>query len=138
FNGGRGSPKFREHSLILIRECWRVLERFGLVLQFPETGEADEQTVSFGEDVWDKVQEQYGRYVPGVGEEQYIEWISVKQRDTVVALVLDGLRRYGLMDGAKVICSEPDPDDWQRDRDVVLWPPKGAAEPGAAPGRGGR
>jgi hypothetical protein len=106
-----------------------VLERFCLVIQSPWTDGPDEQMEAFEESVWDKVQAQYGRYVPGVGEEQYMEWVSVKHRDTVVALVLDGLCRYKLMDRVKVVCSEPDPDDWQRDRNVTVWPTGGAAEP---------
>src|SRR5258708_7320757 len=87
---------------------------------------------AFDERVWDKVGEQYERHVPNVGEERAIEWISVEHRDTVVALVLEGLRRYELLDRVKVICSEPDPDNWQRDRDVTVWPQGGAGEPAAA------
>jgi hypothetical protein len=106
-----------------------ALERFCLVLQYPDTDGPDEQLEGFEETVWDKVLEQYGRSLPGVGEVQYIEWVSVKHRDAVVALILDGIRRYGLTDRVKVICSEPDLYDWQRDRDVTVWPQEGAAEP---------
>jgi hypothetical protein len=104
-----------------------VLERFRLVIQSPETDGPDEQMNAFGVSVWDKVEEQYGRYVPGVEGEQCIEWISVKDRDTVVALILDGLHRYRLTDRVKIICSEPDPDNWQRDRDITVWPQEGTA-----------
>jgi hypothetical protein len=103
-----------------------VLERFSLV-QCCDTCEPDEQLDAFDEQVWDKVGEHYGRHAPNVGDERVIERISVAHRDTVIALVLDGLRRYGLMDRVKVICSEPDPDDWHRDRDVTVWPREGDA-----------
>jgi hypothetical protein len=90
-----------------------VLERLCLVLQHPLTDEPDEQMKAFQQKVWGMVQEHYGRFVAGWGEdEQVIEAVSSKHRDTAIALVLDGLRRYGLIDRAKVICTEPDPNDW--------------------------
>jgi hypothetical protein len=114
-----------------------VLERFSLVIQCDETGAPDEQVEAFFEGVWDKVAEQYGRHVAGVGWGDSIEWISVKHREAVVALVLDGLRRYGLMDDRiTVIRCEHDPDDWQRDRALTVWPQGFAADPAAATDRG--
>jgi hypothetical protein len=91
-------------------------------MKYLEATGADEQIEAFEDNIWDKVQEQYGRLLPGVEDEQFIEWVSVKERDTVVALILEGLRRYGLMDRVKVICNGPDRDDWQRDHDVPVWP----------------
>jgi len=99
-----------------------VLERLNLVLQSLDTGEMYDME-PFGDNVWDKVSEEYGRNILiGVGEEQYMERISVDDRDTVVTLIVDGLRKYGAMDRVKVMLSEPDPNDWQRDRDVTIWP----------------
>jgi hypothetical protein len=113
-----------------------ALERFCLVMQYLDTEELDEQMEGFYDNIWDKVEEQYGRYRHGVEKERYIEWISVNHRDAVVALVLDGLRRHELKDRVTIIRSAPDPNDWQRDRDVTLWPQKGAAEQNTAPDRG--
>jgi hypothetical protein len=103
-----------------------VLEIFSLV-QCCDTCEPDEQRDAFDEQVWNKVGDQYGRHTRNVGDERVIERIWVAHRDTVIALVLDGLRRYGLMDRVKVICSEPDPNDWHRDRDITVWPREGSA-----------
>jgi hypothetical protein len=114
----------------------KVLERFSLVLQDNGTDATEEPLEAFFEGVWDKVAGQYGRYVEGVGADECIEWIAVKHWDTVVALVLDGLRRYGLMDRYTVIRSEPDPADWQRDRNITVWPQGGAAGPPALADRG--
>jgi hypothetical protein len=101
----------------------KSLERFSLIVQYADMDELDKQLDGFDEHVWDKVGEQYGRFVvPNLGDERVIEWISVEHRDTVVKLVLDGLRRYELMDRVKVLCSVPDPDDWQRNRDFTVWP----------------
>jgi hypothetical protein len=71
------------------------MESFNLVIRYRCRDAFDEQMEAFEDDVWDRVREQFGRQIEGVGEEQYIEWISAEHRDTVVALVLDGLRRYG-------------------------------------------
>jgi hypothetical protein len=90
---------------------------------------------AFWDDVWDKLEEQYGRIPIEAGGGPLIDEILVKHRETVIAVALDGLRRHGLLDRVKVICGEPDPDDWQRDRDVTVWPPGGAAEPAAGAGR---
>jgi hypothetical protein len=110
----------------------RVLGRFSLVYQCPSMGEdePDEQMDGFDE-LWDKVGDQYGRHAQNVGDDRVIEWISDEHRETVVALVLEGLRRFELTDRVKVSCGRPAPDDWQRDRDVAIWPPAGAPEPGA-------
>ncbi len=99
----------------------RMLERFCLVALFPDTNVYDEPLEGF-DDLWGEIGEEYGRHAPNVGHEQVIEWIPVEHRETVVALVLDGLRRYGLMDRIKVSYSVPDPDDWQRDREITVWP----------------
>jgi hypothetical protein len=106
-----------------------ALEHFCLVMQHLDTEEVDEQMDGFYENIWDKVDQQYGGYMDGIGEEHYIEWISVNHRDAVVAFILDGLCRYELTDQVTIICSAPDPKDWQRDRDVTIWPQKAAAEP---------
>jgi hypothetical protein len=114
-----------------------VFERFCLVVRRPDTDDLDERTYdAFEDSVWYKLLEEYGRPLHSVIEfkpdvngiilEEYIDnnidWIAVKHRDSAIALVLDGLCRYGLMDRVKLICNEPDPDDWQRDRDVTVWP----------------
>jgi hypothetical protein len=57
-----------------------------------------------------------------LGDERVVEWISVEHQETVVELILERLRHYKLMDRVKVICSVPDSDDWQRNRDVSVWP----------------
>jgi hypothetical protein len=106
-----------------------VFERFSLVIQFPESDDLDEQMRAFDDRVWDQLGERYGRRGPAVADQSSIEWIPVKHRDTVVALVRDGLRRYRLTERVKLIYREPDPHDWQRDRDITIWPPGGAAEP---------
>jgi hypothetical protein len=113
-----------------------VFERFSLVVQYPNTDDPDEQMTAFEDRVWDTLRDLYGRRGPVVGDESSIEWICVKHLDTLVALVRDGLRRYGLTDRVKLIYREPDPNDWQRDRDIAIWPPGDAAEPAAATGRG--
>ncbi|HEY1378057.1 MAG TPA: hypothetical protein VGF55_14750 [Gemmataceae bacterium] len=107
------------------------------MFQCPDTGVPSEQMDGF-DDLWDKVGEQYGRHAENVGDERVIEWIPVEHRETVVALVLEGLRRHELMDRVKVMCSLPAQDDWQRNQDVAVWPQEGAAGPGAAAARGGR
>jgi hypothetical protein len=109
-----------------------ALERFHLVMQLLDEREIDEQMDGYYDNIWDKVEEQYGRCRHGIEQERYIEWIPVKHRDAVVALVLEGLRRYELRDRVRIICSAPDPSDWQRDRDVMVWPQQGAAEEKAA------
>jgi hypothetical protein len=55
-----------------------------------------------------------------------------EQMDAFEETVWDGLRRYRLMDRVKVICTEPDPDNWQRNRDVTVWPQGDATELTAA------
>ncbi len=107
----------------------KVMERFSLVVQYTEASGDDGRWDDFDEGVWEKVGEHYGRHAPNVENERVIEGIAVEQREAVVARVLDGLRRCELMDRVKVIYSAPDPDDWQRDRDVTVWPQGGAAEP---------
>jgi hypothetical protein len=83
----------------------------------------------FEDGVWDKVRQEYGRCEDGLGCPYLdIEWVLVKYRDSVVAQVLDGLRRYRLTDRVKLICSEPDPNDWQRDRAIAIWPQGDAGE----------
>jgi hypothetical protein len=109
-----------------------VFERFSLVVRYPDSDESDEQMNAFEDGVWDKARELYGRRGPVVGDQSSIEWISVEHRDTVVAFVRDGLRRYGLSDQVKLIHREPDPHDWQRDREIAIEPPGGAAKPAAA------
>jgi hypothetical protein len=105
----------------------RVLERFCLTIQEPETDDYDPQMNEFEKTVWDKVRQKYGRFEMALGNSYFdIEWVSVMHRDSVVAQVLDGLRRSGLIDRVKLICSEPDPNDWQRDRHIAVWPPEGA------------
>src|SRR5262249_4726562 len=111
-----------------------VLERICVVIQDLQPDDYDERREAFDDQVWDKVAEQYGRHVPNVGDEQVIEGISVESRATVLALVLDGLSRYELMNQVKVICSEPDPEDWQRDRDGTVWPQVDAAAQGTSLG----
>jgi hypothetical protein len=111
-----------------------VFERFSLVLRYAETDDPDEQMKAFDNRVWDQLGARYGRRGPAVADQSSIEWIPVKHRDTVVAFVRDGLRRYGLTERVKLIYREPDPHDWQRDRDITLWPLGGAAEPAAADG----
>jgi hypothetical protein len=110
----------------------QVLERFCLSVRWPEADVPDEQIEGFWEGVWDKVEDAYGRCVVGAAD-PCIEGISVKHRAAVLAQVLDGLRQYGLTDRVKLIGSEPDPADWQRDRDVAISPPSAAAESAAAP-----
>ena len=100
----------------------KVFERFSLVVQYTEASGADDLLDDFDERVWETVGEQYGRHTPKVENERIIEGIAVEQREAVVAQVLDGVRHCGLMDRIKVIDSAPDPDDWQRDRDVTIWP----------------
>jgi hypothetical protein len=107
----------------------KVLETFSLVVQYPDADEPDEQLDGFDEHVWDRVAEQYGRPADNVGDERVIEGISVEYRDTVVAVVLEGLGRYELMGRVKVLCSVPDPADWQRNLDVTVWPQGDASEP---------
>jgi hypothetical protein len=102
-----------------------VFERFSLVIRYAETDEPDEQMKAFEDRVWDPLLERYGRPGPVVADQSSIEWIPVKHRDTVVGLVRDGLGRYGLSERVKLIYSEPDPHDWQRDRDITIWPPGG-------------
>lgn len=114
----------------------KVLKTFSLVVQYPDVDEPDEQLDGFDEHVWDRVGEQYGRHADNVGYERVIEGISVEYRDTVVAVVLEGLRRYDLLGRVKVICSVADPDDWQRNRDATLWPQGDTAELPAAADRG--
>jgi hypothetical protein len=98
-----------------------MLERFCLVAVYPDTDVFHEPFEGF-DDLWEEIGEGYGRHAPDVGGERVIEYISVDHRETVVGLVLEGLRRYGLMDRIKLICSVPDPNDWHRNRDVIVWP----------------
>ena len=115
----RGLPGI---STVQIPPCPRVLERFCLVAVYPDTDVFDEPLEAF-DDLWEEVGEKYGRHAwPNVGDERVIEWTSLNQREALVNLLLEGLRRYGLMDRIKLICSVPDPDNWQRDRDIVVWP----------------
>jgi len=111
-----------------------VLERFCLTMQEPETDDpdqnrdtdnSDQQMKVFKESVWYKVRKEFGRYEVefGMGTSNLdIESISVRHWDLVVRQALDGLNRFGLRDRVKLICSEPDPDDWQRDRHFTVWP----------------
>jgi hypothetical protein len=82
----------------------------------------DDQLDAFQDEVWDKVQDEYGRWAESVGNEDVIEWIAIKDRPAVLALVLDGLHGHGLTDRITLIRSEPDPHDWQRDRDFTVLP----------------
>jgi hypothetical protein len=108
----------------------RVLERFCLTIKESETDESDPQTEGFEESVWDKLRQEYGRYEDGLGcADLDIEWIAVKHRDLVVAQALDGLRRYALTDRVQLVAHAPDPNDWQRDRAIAVWPQGDAAEP---------
>jgi hypothetical protein len=105
----------------------QVFEAFRLIVRFPGIRDSDEQIEAFEDEVWEKLENEYGRWVCGqvaeVGYERHLEWVSVKQRDFVLRLVLDGLSCHGLAERAMVICSEPDPHDWQRDRNLTVWPP---------------
>jgi hypothetical protein len=105
-----------------------LLDRFSLVLRYPETDAIDEQVEAFEKRVWDHLAELYGTRGPNDGDGPSLEGVSVKHRTTVVAHVLDGLRWCGLTDQVKLICRQPDPKDWQRDRDVTLWPPEDQAD----------
>jgi hypothetical protein len=98
------------------------LERFSLIAQDPEIEELHETISCFFENVWDKTLTQYGRDIGGFNAERFIEWISIKDRDEVVSIVLDGLSRYGLQAQVRVRCSRPDVNDWQRDCDMPISP----------------
>jgi hypothetical protein len=49
--------------------------------------------------------------------------------------VLDLLHQGGFADRATVIRSQPDPQDWHRDQDIVVWPTDTLSQaPGTEPG----
>jgi hypothetical protein len=58
----------------------RVLARFSLVVQYPDTDEPNERLDGFDEHVWAKLGEQYERHAPNVGDERVIEWISIEHQ----------------------------------------------------------
>jgi hypothetical protein len=106
-----------------------VMRRFCLTIQHPEADEPGPRWWEFDELVLDKMRDEYGQFEHGFGNSYLdIEWISVEHRASVVAKIVGGLRQYGFIDRAQLICSEPDPDDWHHDREFVLWPRNRAAE----------
>jgi hypothetical protein len=116
----------------------RVFERFCLILRDLGRDAPDEQQVEgFVKSVWDKVRDEYGRHMGigdlcvdmGIGDDLYIDGITVGHRSAVLARVIGGLHWYKLADQVELICSEPDPNDWQRDRNVAVWPPSDTANP---------
>jgi len=96
-----------------------ALQRFRIVLQGPDTDIPDDPMIAFDTEVWDQLVQLYGRQTPNVGDEMCMESL-LKDRDAIVSTLLDGLRRYQLLERCRLICSEPDPTDWQRDRDQVI------------------
>lgn len=102
----------------------RVSDHFSLILQYSNPDVPNELPDGFDEHVWRPVGERYGRLAPNFGDERVIEWIPVVHREAVVAQVLEGLRRHGLTSRVKVLCSVPAAGDWQRNHDVVVWPPE--------------
>jgi len=103
-----------------------VMDRFCLVLRYRDTSWPNEQVEAFTEDVWQKGAEKFGVELPGLNGDQFIEGISVTNRNTVLAIVLSGLRQYQLTDRLRLFYREPDPGDWQRSRDVPVSPWKAA------------
>jgi tetratricopeptide (TPR) repeat protein len=100
-----------------------------LAVRFPGVEYPDEQIAAFDDDVWDMLQRDGYGHTPIFGRvhehcyaECQLEGVSVERWDTLLAAVLDGLRRHGLVNRAEVIRIEPDPGDWHRDRDRIVWP----------------
>lgn len=106
------------------------VQRFVLVLQIRwEDDHEEEEIEAFESQVWDKVAEQYGGTIRCDSGEELTAGIAVEHSATVLSLVLEGIKQYKLMDRVKLIWSVPDPEDWHRDRDVIVWPLDGCTEP---------
>ena len=118
----------------------QALATICLVVRFPmidEEEQCGEQFDAFNQDVWNMLRNGYGDVEFGVmlhygqGGEQIcqicagdyadLEGITVERWDMLLTTLLDGLRRHGLVDQAEVIRIEPDPVDWHRDRESIVW-----------------
>jgi hypothetical protein len=106
-----------------------VFGHYRLDIRFHSTEGKEEEIEAFEENVWDKLAVENGETLPShagdFGYRLFLERILLKQQESVLRLTLDGLRRYGLMDCATVTHSAPDPDNWHRDRKVIVWSPDG-------------
>jgi len=99
-----------------------VMQRSRLVILFANADGISAQIKTFRSSVIEKLCQRYGMPARHWDDEHCIDSISNSDLEQVVAEVMEGLRLYGLVQQASVICGEPSERDWQVDADRRVWP----------------